>query len=233
MKIMPIRFYDLAGADENLRFSPFCWRTRMSLAHKALPYETIPWRFGDKAKIAASGQGAVPVIVDGGKMIHDSWVIANYLDDNYPGRPLFGNAAARGAAMMIKFWAERTLHPLLSRILILDIFAAIDEKDRDYFRESREKRFGTTLEQWCSEPEKYREQFRLALEPVRLTVGEQAFIAGAAPAFVDYIVFGALQWARCVSPAALLEKSDPVYAWRERLLDAFDGLGRKALPREQ
>lgn len=230
---MSIQFYDLAGADENLRFSPFCWRTRMSLAHKALPYETIPWRLSDKAKIAGSGQGAVPVIVDGSKMIHDSWAIANYLDDVYPNRPLFGNAAARGATLMIKHWAERTLHPLLSRILILEIYAAIDEKDRDYFRKSRETRFGMTLEQWCGEPDKYREQFRAALEPVRLTLGEQAFIAGAAPAFADYIVFGGLQWARCVSPVALLEKTDPVYAWRERLLDAFDGVGRNALAREQ
>lgn len=230
---MTVQFYDLAGADENLRFSPFCWRTRMSLAHKALPYETIPWRFGDKAKIAATGQGAVPVIVDGGKMIHDSWAIANYLDETYPERPLFGNAIARGSALAIKFWAERTLHPLLSHILILDIYSLLHESDQAYFRESREKRFGMSLEQWCGEPEKYREQFRAALEPVRLTVSEQAFIGGAAPAFADYIVFGALQWARCASPVALLEKIDPVYAWRGRLLDAFDGMSRNALSREQ
>ena len=81
---MIIQLYDLAGADENLRFSPFCWRVRMALAHKGLVYETIPWRYGDKAKIIATGQGAVPVIVDGETMIHDSWVIANYLEDEYP-----------------------------------------------------------------------------------------------------------------------------------------------------
>ena len=51
---MTIQLYDLAGADENLRFSPFCWRARMALAHKGLAYETIPWRYSDKAKIIAS-----------------------------------------------------------------------------------------------------------------------------------------------------------------------------------
>jgi glutathione S-transferase len=29
-----------------------------------------------------------------------------------------------------------------------------------------------------------------------------------------------------VSPFKLLEADDPVYAWREKLLDAFDGMAR-------
>lgn len=229
---MTIQFYDLAGADENLRFSPFCWRIRMALAHKGLPYETIPWRYSEKAKLAATGQGAVPVIVDGGKMIHDSWVIANYLEETYPQRPLFGNAAARGAALVIKFWTERTLHPLLLRILIMDIYRAVHENDRAYFRESREKRFGLTLEQLDADSEKHHAPLRAALEPLRLTFNEQEFIGGSTPTFADYIVFGALQWARCISPVSLIDQSDPVYAWRKRLLDSFDGTAANALARE-
>jgi glutathione S-transferase len=34
--------------------------------------------------------------------------------------------------------------------------------------------------------------------------------------------------ARVVSPFKLLLEDDPVYAWRERLVDAFDGLVRKS-----
>ena len=41
--------YDLAAADESIRFSPHCWRTKLALAHKNLEYETIPWHFTDKA----------------------------------------------------------------------------------------------------------------------------------------------------------------------------------------
>lgn len=229
---MTIQFFDLAGSDDNLHFSPFCWRIRMALLHKGLPFETVAWRFSDKAKIAATGQGAVPVIVDAGEMIHDSWIIANYLEDAYPEQPIFGNAAARGSALLLKFWVERTLHPLLVRILILDIFGALQESDRSYFRETREKRFGATLETLGSEPEKYIELVRAALEPVRLTLAEQPYICGQAPAFADYIVFGALQWARCVSPKHILASDDPVYAWRTRMLSAFDGHAGKALARE-
>jgi len=42
---MAITLYDLAGAETDRRFSPFCWRTRMALAHKRLDVETVPWRF--------------------------------------------------------------------------------------------------------------------------------------------------------------------------------------------
>ena len=49
---MPIKMYDLAGAEVDRRFSPFCWRTKMALAHKQLEVETIPWRYADKAALA-------------------------------------------------------------------------------------------------------------------------------------------------------------------------------------
>ena len=47
-----IKLYDLAGADPDLRFSPYCWRVKMAIAHKGLPCETIPWRFSDKPRIS-------------------------------------------------------------------------------------------------------------------------------------------------------------------------------------
>ena len=37
---MAITLYDLAGADEHRRFSPYCWRTKMALAHKGLAFTT-------------------------------------------------------------------------------------------------------------------------------------------------------------------------------------------------
>ena len=90
---MTIVMHDLAGADPALRFSPYCWRTRMALAHKGLAVETIPWRFTEKDALAFSGQGRVPVIRDGDRVVSDSWAIAEYLEDAYPDRPsLFGGA---------------------------------------------------------------------------------------------------------------------------------------------
>ncbi len=70
--------------------------------------------------------------------------------------------------------------------------------------------------------------FRSALEPARRVVREQKFLAGEHPAYPDYALAGAFLWARIASPFELLEPDDPVHAWRERMLDLFDGMGRKA-----
>lgn len=64
---MSLKLYDLAGAQPERRFSPYCWRIRMALAHKGLEAEVIPWRFSDKAVLAPSGQGKVPVLVHNNK----------------------------------------------------------------------------------------------------------------------------------------------------------------------
>jgi glutathione S-transferase len=219
--------YDLAGAEPERRFSPYCWRTRMALAHKGLPVRTVPWRFTDKDVIAFTGQGRVPVLVDGDTTVNDSWAIALHLEERYPDRPsLFHGADAMAVTRFVNAWADRVLLPMVATLIIVDILDHLHEKDRDYFRASREKAFGRPLEAVMADRDTRVVGFRQAMEPLRTMLRTQPFIAGAAPAYADYIPFGVLQWARAISPFALLETGDPVFAWRERLLDAFDGLAR-------
>lgn len=223
-----IRMYDLAGADPARRFSPYCWRIRMALAHKQLSVETIPWRYSDKPAIAHSGQDKVPVIEDGDRVIADSWAIANYLEDTYPDRPsLFGGAAARAAARFINSWADTVQNPATATFVAADIVRHLDPRDQEYFRQSRAKRYGMTLEELCANRDARVGAFRQTLEPLRMTLKSQAFLGGAAPLYPDYIVFGGFQWARTISDFALLETDDPIAAWRERMLDLFGGLARK------
>src|SRR5271168_4290542 len=114
---MPITLYELAGADPERRFSPYCWRIRFALAHKGLDVEGVPWRFTETERLAFSGQGKVPVIVDGETVVVDSWVIAGYLEDAYPDRPsLFGGPAGRAHARFINAWADRVLHAAIARL---------------------------------------------------------------------------------------------------------------------
>jgi glutathione S-transferase len=221
--------YDLAGAEADRRFSPYCWRTRMALAHKGLSVRTVPWRFTDKDTIAFTGQGRVPVLVDGETAVHDSWTIALYLEEHYPDRPsLFHGAAAMAVTRFVNAWTDRVLLPMVATLVVRDILDHLHEKDRAYFRASREKAFGRTLEDVVADRDTRVVAFRQALEPLRTMLRSQPFIGGAAPAYADYIPFGVLKWARAISAFPLLEVSDPVYAWRERLLDAFDGLARNA-----
>jgi glutathione S-transferase len=226
---MTIVMYDLAGADPELRFSPYCWRIKMALAHKGLALETRPWRFTEKAVIAPGGLGRVPTIIDNGKWLADSWAIANYLEDTYADRPsIFGGAAGRALARFYNDWTDGVLQPAVIRFVLTDIHDVIAEKDRAYFRSSREERFGTTLEKVCEGRETRLADFRKSLAPLRATLTAQPFLGGATPLYPDYIVFGAFQWPRCVSAFELLAPDDPIAAWRDRLLDAFDGMARRA-----
>jgi glutathione S-transferase len=226
---MAITLYDLAGAEPERRFSPFCWRTKMALAHKGLAFETIPWRFVEKPKIAFANSERVPVIVDDGRPVADSWAIACYLEDTYGERPtLFGGAAGRALSFFVNEWANATLNPAIARMIVCDIFDHVDPGDRDYFRETREPVLGMKLEDTRAGREARLEPFRQSLAPMRRALAANLFVGGAAPLYPDYVVFGTMQWARAISPFVLLERDDPVNLWRERMLDAFDGLGRKA-----
>lgn len=226
---MPITMYDLAGAEENRRFSPYCWRTKMALAHKGLAVDTIPWRFSEKQKIAFANSERVPVIVDNGHAVADSWAIANYLEDKYPQQPsLFGGTAGRALSRFYNAWADNFLNAALLGFVLIDVFNSIDAGDRDYFRKSREARFGKTIEQICAGREERLEGFRKGLEPLRQTLASQPFLGGEAPLYADYIVFGSFQFARSTSPFVLLEKTDPINIWREKMLGLYDGLGRKS-----
>jgi glutathione S-transferase len=227
---MPIVLYDLAGADPALRFSPYCWRIRMAFAHKGLEVETVPWRFTDRDVIAFSGQGRVPVIRDGETVVADSWAIACHLEDRYPDRPsLFGGLAGRAHARLINAWADAAVLGSAARLVVRDILDVIDPKDVEYFRTSREQRFGATLEAVQADGRANRlTAFRDSLTPARLVLRTQPWLGGAGPSYADHILFGTLQWPRCVSPFELLAADDPVLAWQERALDLYGGLGRLA-----
>jgi glutathione S-transferase len=226
---MSLQLYELVGTDAERPFSPYCWRTRMALAHKRLDHASIPWRFTEKAAIAPHGSERVPVLLHGGKPIVDSWVIANYLEDAFPDRPsLFGGDGGRAAFRLINAWGDITIVGGIFPLIVADIPSHLGPVDEAYFRSSREARLGRTLEEAAAERDKAVIGFRRSLEPMRQTLKTQAFLGGNAPNYADYIIFGGFQWARAVSPFRLLEESDPIYLWREKLLDAFDGLARKS-----
>ena len=225
---MPLKLYELVGTDPSRPFSPFCWRTRMALAHKGLSAETIPWCFTEKAAIAPHGSEKVPVLLDGDDTVVDSWAIANYLEDKYPDRPsLFGGEGGRAVGRMLNWWGDAVIGGMFP-LIIADIPLNLKPEDAAYFRKTREARFGKPLEEIMASREQSLAGFRKTLEPMRLTLKTQPYLGGDAPNYADYIVFGGFQWARAVSPFKLLDEADPIFAWREKLLDAFGGMARNS-----
>ena len=210
--------YDLCAAND-LRFSPYCWRVKLSLAHKKLEYKTVPVGFTEKYKLQFSGQNLVPVLDDNGTIVHDSWEIAEYLEATYPDAPeLFPGDEGRLLAKLTTEWIDGQHKELLS-FFIVDILNKLDSKDQDYFRRSREKRYGVSLEDVQLDREVRIAEFRkINLAALRAHLTDRTFIAHRQPAYGDFAVFGTFQWARLVSKFDLLERDDPVHDWRQRMI---------------
>ena len=178
---MTLKLFELVGADAARPFSPYCWRTRMALAHKGLSAETIPWCFTEKDAIAPHGSEKVPVLLDGDTSVVDSWTIANYLEDKYPDRPsLFGGEGGRAMARMLNWWGDVTVIGGMSPMIVADIPLNLKPVDAAYFRKSREARFGKPLEEVVAGRDKAVEGFRKSIDPLRLTLKTQPYLGGGA-----------------------------------------------------
>ncbi|WEX78505.1 glutathione S-transferase family protein [Sinorhizobium numidicum] len=224
---MPRKLYTLCGTDKARPFSPHVWKTKLSLAHKGLAFDIAPVGFTEIPKLEEGATKIVPLLRDGEKLVKDSFEIALYLEQAYPERAtLFGGEGGKAMARFVEGWSQMTLHPVIGRIAIMDIHDSLDPVDQAYFRRSREERFGQSLEEIAEAGRSDIKAFSTKLEPLRHMLKAQPFLGGDRPLFADYIVFGALQWARIISPHRLLAAGDVVFDWFERCLDLHDGLGR-------
>lgn len=219
---MTRKLYDLAAADRTLRFSPFCWRAKLALQHKELDFEDIDVAFTEKDKIAFSGQKLVPILADGSQVVHDSWAIACYLDETYPDAPtLMGGPLGQAHVLTIKHWVETAVHLPVLKIVLLDLVSRLAPADQDYFRESREQRFGTTLEAFC-DGEAGVPVLQKALAPARMTLGLQDYLGGQTPSFADHLLLSALLWGRSSSEIKFIDDGDsPIKGWIDRLTDRY------------
>lgn len=220
-----MRLYELV-LNHGRSVSPFVWRAKMALAHKGFKPERVAIGYGDKAMLAFSGQDRVPVLVDGETVVSDSWRIACYLEDAYPERPsLFGGDTGRALARLTNHWCDSQQLSAMFMLCCAPTFDITPEADQPYYRESRFQWTGMTMEQIRQAGDL--KKIRAALQPMRLTLAEQPFLAGDTAAYADYCAFGAFMWAR-ISTGRILEQDDPVEDWRQRMLDLFGGLARNA-----
>jgi glutathione S-transferase len=221
-----IELWELGGRAGRC-YSLFSWRTRLALKHKGLDFESHPVRMSDKPAIAFSGGKTVPVIKDSGVVVRDSWNIAEHLEDRYPERPsLFGGAVGRGLARTFNTWVDRAVVPAMMPVIVADIFERIDPADEKYFREMFEGFLKCTLEEARGRSGDALKRLQRVLEPMQAALKRQPYVSGSAPAYADYILFSVLQWARVMSPQELFNSSEPVFVWRERILDLYDGFAR-------
>ena len=221
-----IELWELKGRDER-RYSLFSWRAKLALRHKGLAWESHPVLMSDKAAIAFSGGKTVPIIKDGETIVRDSWKIAEYLEDKYPDKPLFGGAIGRGVTQALNTWVDRALIPAMMPVIVADLYERIDPADQAFFRAQFEGYLKSTLEEARGKRQEFARRLERVVEPWQAALKRQPFVCGNAPAYGDYILFSVFQWARITSPQDIFNTSDPLHGWRERMLDLYDAFARR------
>jgi glutathione S-transferase len=81
-------------------FSTNVERVALALAHKGIEVESVVISYEDRSPVVeVSGQGLVPVLVDGDEVVSDSVRILRYLEGKWPDPPLFPLDRARRAEL--------------------------------------------------------------------------------------------------------------------------------------
>ena len=82
------------------RFSTNVERVALALGYKGLEVESVVITYDDRSPVVeVSGQGLVPVLVDGDEVIPDSVRILRHLEARWPDPPLFPRDSARRAEL--------------------------------------------------------------------------------------------------------------------------------------
>ncbi len=222
-----MKLYDLALADIDVRLSPWCWLVKFALLHKGAAFETVPVRFADKTQYPDPEHGRVPVLMTAEETITDSARIVAWLEKNVAGEPFTTTDAERAASDFYQAWLGARIYPFLGPMLFLKIWANVHEDDKEYFRTSREERLGKTLEEAAATPG-LADNLETSLQTLAAPLARHKFLGGEKPNLADYQVMSAFMWQRAVTAKPLYEAPQAVEAWKERMLDLFDGYARKA-----
>jgi glutathione S-transferase len=220
-----IELYEVCGADPKLVFSPFCWRVRLAMAFKGLPFESRPITYSDKAAIAFSGQDLLPVLRDGQSIVHDSLSIACYLDRQYSRASLGLEGIAKHRATLIDRFAHQDLLIGLFRLLVLRILPLLSLEDACYFRSKHEGLLGSSLEAFA-DPSTGVQLVESALQPLKAQLQLTPFFDGDEPGAVDVLIGGFFLWA-WVLRLEIWENHPEIARWVERLVARYEAVQGK------
>ncbi|MDB6091704.1 MAG: glutathione S-transferase family protein [Gammaproteobacteria bacterium] len=212
-----IVLFDLA-MQSGSRPSPFCWRAKLALKHKNLAFEARATAFSQIRSLGDGSFKTLPIVDDDGRWTGGSRSIAEYLESHYEdAATLFPHDPQRLFANFVESWVDTTLHPQIFPLVACAIWECLPAPEKAYFRQTREIRLGTTLEDARDRSLLKISDLRASFGPMRRILKTQPFLAGENAAYADYIVFGALKWQRLVCRTPLLDASDAIQAWYARV----------------
>ncbi|MBO6674706.1 MAG: glutathione S-transferase N-terminal domain-containing protein [Rhizobiales bacterium] len=213
--------YELCGAEPDRLFSAYSWRARLTLGFKELDFENRPTPFTQIPKALDCIHKTVPVLIDGETTITESFAICAYLEDTYPeSASIFGGDGGKENAALIDNLIVTGLYPTISRMIILDIHNHLAREDAAYFRQSREKRFGMSLEDVQRGRDKERQKFATFLKPYRRRLEETPYLGGERLLYADIALAASFCWAKATSSYDTMNGDDLLHDWFNRVLDA-------------
>ena len=221
-----ITFYDLQLAS-GCTISPFVWATKFAVAHQGFDLDVVPGGFTGIMERTGGKTERLPAIVDDGEWVLDSWGIVEYLDREYPDRPMLlphECVAALTRALDAWFWVTAT-GPWM-RCYCADYRDLSLPQDREYVTTSREMMLGKKLEEMQAGREDRLPAISASLEPLRLALREHKWLGGSESNYADYRILGSILWLASVARTPPLSPDDPLRDWIERCRDLFGGLGR-------
>ncbi len=118
---MALTFYYGSG-------SPYAWKVWLTLEHKGIPYELKVLSFDKEetkspAFLAINPRGKVPTIVDNGFALWESGPTAEYLEEQYPQKPLMPkDAKARASVRRIATEAQDYLAKAVGGLTDITLF---------------------------------------------------------------------------------------------------------------
>lgn len=220
-----ITLYDLQLRDGQT-ISPFVWATKYAIAHKGFEIDIVPGGFTGIMERTGGRSERLPVIVDNGKWVLDSWLIAEYLDATYPDRPtLIGSKQVAIATKFIENWLWGAVLREWMPNIVQDYRDMVLEVDWDYVTKTRTPP-GKTLEEVQAGREDRLPLIPPKLELLRTTLRETPWLGGDEPNYTDYRALAVFLFMAAVATTPVLTDDDPIRDWVERGFDLYGGLGR-------
>lgn len=239
--IKPIIFFDIPDSKQN-GWSPNTWKVRYALNIKGLPYKTVWVEYPDIAAVSreigakpTSPGGAIeytlPAIKDPNNdvVISDSIDIIRYLDETYPNTPQLFNSSIFGLQLATSHALDSILAQDIRPLIVLSIHNNLDSRAQAYFRETRERRFGKSLEDVCPPGEAQSKQWKRLEESFGKVAqwfdGQSgSFFVGDQVSFLDVQLAGFFRW---IQPFVPKERWDAILQWHNGRWEKFIGTFEK------
>jgi glutathione S-transferase len=208
--------------------SPYVWRTRYALAHKGFAVDLVPGGFVGILERTQGHSDRLPVIVDDGRWVLDSLVIADYLDETYPDRPmLFPSPRHKATLRFVDTWVWSNVIDAYFENYIADYHDLSLDADQPYVRSTREAFVGgRALEEAQAGREARLPLMPPRFEPLRALLRETPWLGGDTPDYTDYSALGIFLWLASLATTPPFTHDDPLRDWLDRGFDLFDGIGR-------